>query len=328
MSIANTLAGSLFALAAATATAQTATTAAITQTVQLAVSGFPTVTQATGPLPNATTLIANGGNTSSSQVRITPFQPLAPLGSVGWEVITDLRAVTAVGATAATASVTGRLEFVFYAQAPRNGVLRLLPATWAGSTSPASGSVTLDLGCDGTPEYAADTATYTELPLVVDSTGARICLDLNLSILVPPMAGSNVVGGAFRNWQIEFVPDVYGVEPYAVGCNGGTSWGRGQSTGTLEVWQRDPNQPGPGPTMGGGFLLLGLAPTALTLPVAPFCTQNVAAPTLIAPGGLSNPWAFQWQLPALRLPPGLVFHAQVVWWTGRGMFASTALRSF
>lgn len=308
--------------------AQIATTATVTVPIQVQVTGYTSAVRAVGPLPAAGVLVTSGINLDRSQVHVTPYAPSAGLGGVGWEVITDLRSDTDFGTAPTAASATGRLEFLFTSPQPRAGVLRLIPNSWDGSLSLTTGGVDVDLGCDGVADYQTRTASYTELPLTVDSAGARICLALGMSITVGPQPGTNIVGGAFQTWQLEFVPDVYGVEPFANGCIGGLQWNRGQG-GELQLWLHDPNQPGPGPTIGGGFLLLGLGPTALPLPNPPYCTQWVAAPTLIAPQLYTDPWSIAWSLPALRLPPGLVFHAQVVWWNWYGsLFATKALRSF
>lgn len=317
----------VWALLGGAAVAQATSALQVVLPVVLQTSGATPATLGIGPLSGAGTLLQTGFNLNLSQLRIEPVAVPTWSGAIGWRIYSDIRTTTA-GPGPGTASISGRLELTCTLPQQRSGVLILTGQWWTSSLNGANGDVTIDVDRDGSPDYFAGNGLHTEIPLVVGPQGTSIWIDLGLGVTTPWIGGTTI-GGAYRIWEILFVPDGYGVEKFASGCIGGFSWWRQASDLSLQLSILDPNAPGPGPTIFGAWLLLGVAPAAAPLPFPPNCLQMVQMPSLLAPDAYSSPWTKHWALPEVVLPPGLQAYAQVVWMRNDlSVFATDALRTF
>lgn len=303
------------------ANAQTTTAVSVTQQIQLYNHTNPPVTLSPGPIPSTGVRLTTGG----SQLWIEPMPPIVAFGPCGWTVMADLRTVSS-GPQTATASVSGRIQIVLSAPQQISGALILIPYSWNSSLSTVTGDVTVDTNCDGVPDLSARTSPHTEMPLSVGPLGTAICVDLGLSTSTNPLPGI-VHGGATRQWRLVFVPHIYSVGIHAPGCGGGFGMTRSMNDLSLQISVYDANAPGPAPTITWALLMIGLAPTTITLPVSPFCVQHVQSPVLMVANGNAGPWIWSWSLPAVQLPPGLQVYAQAALSIGTSVYTTDTLRT-
>lgn len=309
------------------AAAQVTAIALVTQRIQVQYTGYPAATLPVGVVPASGATAFTGGTFGpSSWVTVAPLPTIGLTGSQGWTV--EVGAVNFTAGPVVVSTFTGRVLLQFAAPLPRSGVLALTPVRTTSSAATVTGDVTVDVDGDSVPDYFVSTSGYTEIPLTVVATGTAIAIDLALQVTTQWVAGTTI-GEAHRDWKVMFVPDTYGMELAAPGCAGGLTVTRSPTSFFPKFTLVDPFASGPATTIVAAWLALGLAPAAIQLPFTPFCTLGVQSPAIFDPNASSGPWIKNWELPAVQLPPGLQFHAQVVWMRTTGqVYATDVFRTF